>query len=109
MSAYWIDRLNESEKKVDKLRARVAELEAANAQLFEHGKSLFEQKQALEAPIARPLAEYHEDQGFVTWWEFPVREPAWIGRPDDSDWPGYHTHWSPHPPIPIEAAIKAGE
>jgi hypothetical protein len=51
-------------------------------------------------PEARPLKEWHEDYGPVTWWAFPVMEPSWIGKPDDSDWPGYHTHWTPHPPIP---------
>lgn len=47
-----------------------------------------------------PLEKYHEDQGPVCWWAFPVNEPAWIGQPTDDDWPGYHTHWTPHPPIP---------
>ena len=51
-------------------------------------------------PAARPLAEYHEDFGPVVWWRFPVHEPAWIGTPLDDDWPGYHTHWTPHPPVP---------
>lgn len=55
---------------------------------------------------ARPLAEWHEDHGAVTWWTFPVNEPAWIGQPGDSDWPGYHTHWSPHPAIPVTPATK---
>ncbi len=50
----------------------------------------------------RPLDEWDEDHGPVTWWAFPVCEPSWIGKPDDSDWPGYHTHWTPHPPIPQE-------
>lgn len=50
--------------------------------------------------IARPLAEYHEDYGPVVWWKFPVNEPSWIGTPTDSDWPGYHTHWTPHPNTP---------
>lgn len=50
----------------------------------------------------RPLADYHEDMGPVTWWKFPVQESGWIGRPDDSDWPGYHTHFTPHPAIPRE-------
>jgi len=54
-----------------------------------------------EELIAKPLREWHEDQGPVTWWKFPVKEPAWIGSPTDSDWlPGYYTHWTPHPAIP---------
>ena len=47
-----------------------------------------------------PLGEWHEDDGYVVWWKFPVREPSWIGSPNCTDWPGYHTHWTAHPPIP---------
>ena len=53
--------------------------------------------------IARTLAEWHEDCGPVVWWRFQVDEPAWIGTPLDADWPGYHTHWTPHPSAPEEA------
>jgi len=53
-----------------------------------------------ESTEAKPLAEWHEDTGNVTWWAFPVMEPPWIGTPGDSDWPGHHTHWTPLPPIP---------
>lgn len=51
-------------------------------------------------PCARPLSEWHEDDWPAVWWRFPVEEPAWIGGPNDSDWPGYHTHWTPHPSVP---------
>lgn len=50
--------------------------------------------------VARPLEEWHEDYGDVVWWKFPITEPAMIGNPLDSAWPGYHTHWTPHPAIP---------
>jgi len=54
--------------------------------------------------IARALAEWHEDDGNVLWWAWCGRdwagEPAWAGTPNDSDWPGYHTHWTPHPTQP---------
>lgn len=59
-------------------------------------------------PTPRPLAEYHEDHGPVVWWKFPVNEPSWIGSPTCDDWPGYHTHWTPHPPIPHAAAAQEG-
>jgi hypothetical protein len=53
---------------------------------------------------ARPIDEYHEDDGNVVWWAWEdgawLGEPAWIGTPTDSDWPGYHTHWTPHPAQP---------
>lgn len=54
--------------------------------------------------IARSLAEWHEDDGNVMWWAWCGRdwagEPAWCGTPNDSDWPGYHTHWTQHPAKP---------
>lgn len=55
---------------------------------------------------ARPLDDWHEDDGPVVWWTFPVNEPAWIGSPTDSDWPGYHTHWTPHPAVPPALAAQ---
>jgi hypothetical protein len=54
-------------------------------------------------PVARPESEYHEDMGPVLWWSFPVQEAPWCGRPDDSDWPGYHTHFTPLPAAPVPA------
>lgn len=57
-----------------------------------------------EIERARPLSEWHEDVGPVVWWRFcrdeRPDEASWIGTPLDDDWPGYHTHWTPHPPIP---------
>jgi uncharacterized protein YoaH (UPF0181 family) len=54
--------------------------------------------------IARHLNEWHEDDGPVVWWPWCGRdwagEPAWCGTPHDSDWPGYHTHWTKHPDFP---------
>lgn len=56
----------------------------------------------------RALAEWHEDYGSVLWWYFDrdrvrIEEPPYAGTPLDSDWPGYHTHWTPIliPPGPI--------
>lgn len=81
-----------------------------------------------QTTIARPLSEWHEDMGDVLWWTFPVEEAPWVGTPNDrgrtmrvriccgradneiefthdepgGGWPGYHTHWTPLPPIPEE-------
>lgn len=55
-----------------------------------------------DAEMPRPLSDWHEDDGPVVWWRFPVEEPAWIGTPLDEDWPGDHTHWTPHPAAPKE-------
>ncbi len=56
--------------------------------------------------VARPLDEWHEDHGFVVWWCWDdgrwLGEPAWIGSPNCSDWPEYHTHWTPHPLFPAK-------
>ncbi|MEJ5149817.1 Lar family restriction alleviation protein [Comamonas sp. MYb396] len=60
---------------------------------------------AVAAPlIARSLAEWHEDDGAVAWWAWCghswAGEAPFIGMPCDSDWPGYHTHWTPAPSQP---------
>ena len=44
---------------------------------------------------ARPLDDWHEDRGPVLWWVFPIEEPPYCGTPLDTDWPGWHTHWTP--------------
>lgn len=59
--------------------------------------------------VARPLEEWHDDHGDVVWWKFPIDEPAWIGSPLDLDWPGYHTHWTPHPDVPTLPQPPADE
>lgn len=56
--------------------------------------------QSLQDGAWLPIEQYHEDMGPVTWWAFPICEPAWIGTPNDSDWPNYHTHFTPHPSPP---------
>lgn len=69
--------------------------------------------QALRAALAPPppqgvpLERYHEDFGPVLWWRFPVDEPPFVGRPDDSDWPGYHTHFTFLPPTPEQPQPEA--
>ncbi len=40
------------------------------------------------------LDEWHEDFGPALWWFFPVVEEPYVGTPLDTDWPGYHTHWT---------------
>lgn len=71
--------------------------------------------------IARPLDEWHDDMGDVLWWFFPMTEAPYVGSPlclgytvemhayrgliargEVGGWPGYHTHWTPLPPIPLE-------
>ena len=42
----------------------------------------------------RSIDEWDESDGFCLWWRFPVEEPPFVGSPLDSDWPGYHTHFT---------------
>ncbi len=75
--------------------------------------------------IARPLSEWGEDHGAVLWWTFPIEEPPYVGTPLDlpqkykftindqvmaeyeqGGWPGYHTHWTPLPDVPV-APVEA--
>lgn len=64
--------------------------------------------------IARALDEWHEDDGPVMWWAWNgsasgwAGEPAWCGTPLSSDWPGYHTHWTPHPALPLAPSTEGG-
>lgn len=72
---------------------------------------LARQKQAVADEPVATLDEWHEDYGFVTWWTLEdgqwLGEPAYIGSPLCDDWPGYHTHWTPHPAFPPLPAIRA--
>ena len=56
---------------------------------------------------ARPLDEWDEWNGNVLWWKFPIDEPPYVGTPLDTDWPKYHTHWTPLgvPDMPLPAPI----
>ena len=49
---------------------------------------------------ARHIRHWHEDLGDVVWWKFPVVESPFVGSPLGSDWPGYHTHFTPLPALP---------
>lgn len=69
------------------------------------------------AAVAKLRVEWHEDDGPVLWWKFPIVEPPYVGTPldcgrtvavqiigaddpmlqtkfDVGGWPGYHTHWT---------------
>lgn len=45
--------------------------------------------------------QWSESDGPVLWWRLPVDEPPFLGSPLDSDWPGYHTHWTRIPNNPL--------
>ncbi|MER9182948.1 hypothetical protein [Mesorhizobium sp. M0767] len=77
--------------KIDKIRAKQA-AKPKHGPLPEH------------TAIAKPVAEWHEDDGYAVWWTWHdgdwLGEPSYIGSPLCDDWPGYHTHWTPHPAFP---------
>ncbi len=85
-------------------------------------QAIHQARQALAPDVAIPGEQYHEDDGPVLWWRFPqapqarqalgpdvaipdeqyyVVEPPYSGTPNDCDWPGYHTHFTPLPPAPV--------
>jgi hypothetical protein len=51
--------------------------------------------------VALPLEDWHDGVGPCLWWTTPVTEPPYAGDPRDTDWPGYHTHFTPLPPAPV--------
>ncbi|MDX8513585.1 hypothetical protein [Mesorhizobium captivum] len=86
--------------KIDKIRAKQA-AKPKHSPLPEH------------STVVKSVAEWHEDDGFAVWWTWRdgawLGEPSYIGSPLCSDWPGYHTHWTPHPtfPSPPVATMEA--
>lgn len=66
---------------------------------------VYDAERLLERPTCWPLAEWHEDDGPVLWWRFPVNEPPYVGTPLDQGWPGYHTHWT-RIEIPTSPAVN---
>lgn len=92
-------------KSVDVILSAVKAAGEAALRLHEENKALAAQLAAAERDAkARPLDEWHEDDGPVLWWVFPVNEPPYCGTPNDDGWPRYHTHWT-RLVIPIDAAL----
>ena len=66
-------------------------------------RSLYDAISIIHSMVAaRPLELWNDDDGDVLWWVFPIQEPPYVGSPLDSEWPGYHTHWTPLPPLPLD-------
>lgn len=70
-------------------------------------KALYTAPMPTPSQQARPLDEWDEWNGNVLWWKFPIDEPPYVGTPLDTDWPKYHTHWTPLgvPDMPLPAPI----
>jgi hypothetical protein len=59
-------------------------------------------RQALAPEVAIPGEHYHEDDGPVLWWRFPVVDPPYSGFPCGPGWRlNYYTHFTPLPPAPV--------
>ena len=50
--------------------------------------------------LAKERKSWHEDDGAVLWWKFPITEPPYAGTPLDDDFPDYVTHYTTIP-LPI--------
>ena len=63
-------------------------------------------KRGHKNPVVRAVSQYGDGKGGV-WWLWNghgwAGDSPWCGTPLDSDWPGYHTHWTPAPPAPTSA------
>jgi hypothetical protein len=40
-----------------------------------------------EPQASEPFDRWHDDDGDVLWWRFPIEEPPYVGSPLASDWP----------------------
>jgi len=60
-------------------------------QAYKHAENVWNDR----TTIARHIDDWHEDYGDALWWTFPIEESPYCGSPLDTDWPGYHTHWTP--------------
>lgn len=95
------------------LASRATTIRRQNLELAEHQAKIDRLRQdqlrlrALQT--VRPEHEWHEDLGPALWWFFPIEEEPYVGGPLDTDWPGYHTHWSPLPRVLEPAGIQEGE
>ncbi len=87
--------------KVAEIRELVAKLECERGAKLS-ALALYHLPQLLEIAKAHAIRKsvklntldaWHESEGDVLWWRFPVDEPPYVGSPLDTEWPGYHTHW----------------
>lgn len=58
--------------------------------------SCFENQPPILTPnaLAYPIDSWHEGEGPVLWWFFPVTEAPYVGTPLDDDFPEGVTHWT---------------
>lgn len=72
------------------------------------------EQDSIETRMPQPIKTWHEEDGAVLWWRFPIVEPPYCGTPIDDDFPEYVTHWTtlevPYYPYDDEGREdKAGE
>lgn len=59
------------------------------------------ERESIDKRLPLSLGSWHEDDGPVMWWRFPINEPPYVGTPLDDDFPDYVTHWT-RVELPIE-------
>ncbi|MNW52580.1 hypothetical protein D3C74_301050 [compost metagenome] len=96
MLQYWIQQYVADKERADKAEQLLTEYVERESSWLETS-ALLAQAEEREKKLreARPIDEWHEDYGDVLWWTFPINESPYCGTPLDSDWPDYHTHWTP--------------
>lgn len=55
---------------------------------------IVEQLDEPQKPVAKLAKHWHEDEGDVLWWNFPITEPPYCGTPLDDNFPSYKTHFT---------------
>lgn len=87
------ERADRAEQERDSSRAERKQFNQVYEMLLKRFHAAEAREQKLKE--ARPIDQWHEDIGDVLWWSFPIEESPYCGSPLDSDWPDYHTHWTP--------------
>lgn len=93
---YWLQQYAAEKERADRLYREMEDVEAWKEEAAIQAQFYLE-SEAREKKLreARPIDEWHEDYGDMLWWTFPIEEAPYCGNPLCSDWPGYHTHWTP--------------
>jgi hypothetical protein len=58
------------------------------------------ESRVMDAKQPMRKSHWHEEDGPVLWWRFPVSEAPYCGTPLDDEFPDYVTHWTRiEPPV----------
>lgn len=86
---------------IEKLTEYVNRYEAVTDEYYQgrHGAygvtlKLVKQLDEPQKPVAKLAKHWHEDEGDVLWWNFPITEPPYCGTPLYDNFPSYKTHFT---------------